>query len=215
MKKFNQKGFSVVEVLIVILVLGLLAGLGWYIKDKHADKKTTSPTNTATPATTPQAAKDPYEGWKTYTDDPNGISFKYPADWKAETGGYGESKKLVPYKLSSPDNKEEPAVIGDTTVVTGSRIEVVFTAQDGKTLQQIFNASYESGFVSDKKEDRKINDQPAFEYEYGYEKQTSRQIRFNEGTAYHVHGLLFAQDISKTSRDYPTYIKILESVSVK
>ena len=50
--KSNQKGFSVVEILIVIVVVGLLGAGGWLVYDRQKNKTpetsiTQSQTNTA------------------------------------------------------------------------------------------------------------------------------------------------------------------------
>ncbi len=57
MKKLGQKGFSVVEVLIVVVVIGLIAVLGWMIIDNRSEKTDTDQTsqadnNQATPSET-------------------------------------------------------------------------------------------------------------------------------------------------------------------
>ena len=60
MKNSNQKGFSAVEIVIVLVVLGLLGLAGWFVYGSmHKDSKastTASSTNT-TPSTTSDASK--------------------------------------------------------------------------------------------------------------------------------------------------------------
>lgn len=87
--KTNQKGFSVVEILIVIVVVGLIGGVGFMVYKNHNKKPSTNSvatTTTTKPAATETKpttqAPDPYAGWKTYTSPlKSGLSFKYPADW--------------------------------------------------------------------------------------------------------------------------------------
>src|SRR5687768_14525746 len=72
--KVNQKGFSAVEILIVLVVIGLIGGAGWYVLHNRQDKNTestTTQTNT-TESTPPNLSK--------YDDD--FVSFNYPSDWK-------------------------------------------------------------------------------------------------------------------------------------
>jgi prepilin-type N-terminal cleavage/methylation domain-containing protein len=85
--KANQKGFSVVEILIVIVVVGLLGTVGWLVYDRQKNK-TDSSTNQTTQqnsvAKEPETQKevDPYEGWETYKSTSEGFTIKYPKDWK-------------------------------------------------------------------------------------------------------------------------------------
>jgi len=75
----NNKGFTLVEVLLLIVVLILVGGLG-YLGYKQVNKKSaTSTSSTAT--TTKTTAVDPYAGWKTGTLKYEKLSFKYPSNW--------------------------------------------------------------------------------------------------------------------------------------
>jgi len=88
MKQINQKGFTMVEGLIVVLVLLLLGGGGWYVyRQNHKSSSGTTATNASktTAATnkgsaTPAPAS-PYSGWKTGTLQYEQVSYQYPADW--------------------------------------------------------------------------------------------------------------------------------------
>jgi len=82
--KQNQKGFSVVEILIVIVVVGLIGAVGWLVYDRqHSQNKQESSTTTTdnskvTDATKPTPA-DKYADWATYKDEY--VSFRYPKNW--------------------------------------------------------------------------------------------------------------------------------------
>lgn len=55
--KLNQKGFSVVEILIVIVVVGLIGTVGWLVYDRQQNKQTT----TNAPSTTQVNEQKPAE----------------------------------------------------------------------------------------------------------------------------------------------------------
>lgn len=91
--KPKQSGFSIIEVLLVVLVVAVLAGSGIVVYQRH---KSTSAKNSA--ATTPNqttaqsqntvaqsAPTNPYEGWKTFTSDADHFSIKYPPTWVLDT----------------------------------------------------------------------------------------------------------------------------------
>jgi len=95
-KTNNNKGFTLVEVLMLIVVLVLIGGIG-YLGYKQVNKKSKTSTSSTTAATTAKtAAVDPYAGWKTGTLKYEKLSYKYPSNWTLTD----DSK---PYS-SSPDN---------------------------------------------------------------------------------------------------------------
>ena len=78
----DQSGFSIVEVLLVVLVVAVLTVTGFMVYQRY---KSTSAANTAarhtTQTTTKEVHTDPYAGWKTYTNSTYSISYKYPPNW--------------------------------------------------------------------------------------------------------------------------------------
>ena len=77
----KNKGFTLVEVLLLIVVLILVGGLG-YLGFKQVNKKSTTSISSTTAATTTKTtAVDPYAGWKTGTLKYEKLSFKYPSNW--------------------------------------------------------------------------------------------------------------------------------------
>ena len=93
-KTNNNKVFTLVEVLLLIVVLILVGGLG-YLGYKQVNKKSSTSTS-STATTTKTTAVDPYAGWKTGTLKYEKLSYKYPSNWTLTD----DSK---PYS-SSPDN---------------------------------------------------------------------------------------------------------------
>lgn len=86
--KVNQKGFSVVEILIVIVVVGVLGAVGWLVYDRQSKDKA-EPVATTTEIKkedneSSTSAKDPYEGMTKYTSEKYGITFYYPKNWSTE-----------------------------------------------------------------------------------------------------------------------------------
>ncbi|MGB4758562.1 MAG: prepilin-type N-terminal cleavage/methylation domain-containing protein [Candidatus Saccharimonadales bacterium] len=85
--KANQKGFTVVEILIVIVVLALIGAAVWLVYDRQ---KSDTDNNTATITskksenkdTSKVATSDSYEGWANCSDPIVGASVKYPANWQ-------------------------------------------------------------------------------------------------------------------------------------
>ena len=78
MKKY-QKGFSTIEVMISVLVLGLIAFAGWNVwQSKNNDSVKQSTVKSSSKVT---KTVDEYAGWKTYMTKYEKLSFKYPSSW--------------------------------------------------------------------------------------------------------------------------------------
>jgi prepilin-type N-terminal cleavage/methylation domain-containing protein len=77
--KTNQKGFSVVEILIVIVVVGLLGAVGWLVYDRQ---KSSNKEQASSTTQTEQIKKEP-EAPKSsvYKNDELGLSLSYPTEW--------------------------------------------------------------------------------------------------------------------------------------
>jgi len=73
--KTNQKGFSVVEVILVVVIVGLLGVVGWLVYDRQQDKTADSQTTKQT-ATTSTSEEKKVE-FKKYTIENEGLSFSY------------------------------------------------------------------------------------------------------------------------------------------
>jgi prepilin-type N-terminal cleavage/methylation domain-containing protein len=106
--KANQKGFSVVEVVIVLVVVGLIGGVGFMVYKNHNKKAvtnsaaTTTSTKPTTTETKPATKADPYAGWKSFTSNAGGFSLKYPADWTITDNTAGSNEEQA-FLLQSPD----------------------------------------------------------------------------------------------------------------
>jgi prepilin-type N-terminal cleavage/methylation domain-containing protein len=70
----NQKGFSAVEIVVVILIIGIAGSIGWYVV-KHNNKSTTSNSNSS------QCSPIGQSTWRTYTNTTEHYCVKMPNDW--------------------------------------------------------------------------------------------------------------------------------------
>jgi prepilin-type N-terminal cleavage/methylation domain-containing protein len=151
--KVNQKGFSVVEILIVIVVVGLLGAVGWLVYDRQKSKtgeplKATTTTNSSTTATTTPSLEKPTtnsakqtvnSAKQTVTYKTAKFSFDLPKDWTysgaPSTMGIDEYSGYV----VSPDKKLQLSVyiqkISDNTgsSVSSGPYQASFAGIGGKT----------------------------------------------------------------------------------
>lgn len=84
----RQRGFSIVEAVIVVAVIAVLGVGGWFVyqhnRVKVGDAATNNTTSNQQPTTT-QPTSTP----TTYTSTAGGFSFTYPAGWKVTEGQVG------------------------------------------------------------------------------------------------------------------------------
>ena len=97
----NNKGFTLVEVLLLIVVLILVGGLG-YLGYKQVNKKSTASTSSTNAKTAKTAAVDPYAGWKTSSLKYEKLSFKYPSNWTLADDSKPYSSSPEDYRCLKP-----------------------------------------------------------------------------------------------------------------
>jgi len=125
-KKSSAAGFSLANLLAVILIIIALGATGWYVW--HAKQVSNKPSTNAasTSATTkPTSATkpaDPYAGWKTQCDIYR-YCFKYPANWNIAIFATAEKPcDAGEINLTSPDGKVKLDYINDNNKDGGGLI---------------------------------------------------------------------------------------------
>lgn len=123
----NQKGFSIVEIIIVIVAIGILGGAGWYVmktREAKTDKSASTSESTETAdsestETTDEAAAESTE-WTGLVSD-KGITVTVPADlygWKQQTCDESGTTTflLPPEKPNVKCNSDDTGFIGISIV---------------------------------------------------------------------------------------------------
>lgn len=88
----NQKGFSGLEVILMIALTGVIVGVGVYV----FTQRTNSSSKEVKQSNDSSQSKDAYKGWSTYSSDKSNISFKYPSSWTmAEEDGFEGGKEVT------------------------------------------------------------------------------------------------------------------------
>lgn len=109
-------GFSVIETLLILVVVGILGFTGWYVyhakqtsnKDYSAAASSTVPTykkKTSTNTTTTPSANTSsmYTGWHTYSSKLGGFTLKYPAGWSVV--GFQSGNVVTGNQLNGNENE--------------------------------------------------------------------------------------------------------------
>jgi type II secretory pathway pseudopilin PulG len=125
MKK-NQKGFSHVETLLLLVIVGIIAGVGWYVwnansqTNKNLDSAVNSASNSADATKKAQENEKAniYAGWKTYCDPLKVGCIKYPHDWIVEEEVDVNAQKPN-VRFTTPINSKHPTTVYYTLIVSG------------------------------------------------------------------------------------------------
>lgn len=127
--KANQKGFSVFEILIVIVVVGLLGAVGWLVYDRQKSKPDKQQTSTQKSEQEQEVPKQETKAvikcdtsLKEFKSEKIGISFCYPETWKTDIRDTAINHIVGIVTLTSPDYIEVAAGYGGS--ITGSKVYV-------------------------------------------------------------------------------------------
>jgi hypothetical protein len=142
MKK-NEKGFSVVEALLILVIVGLISFVGWYVwKSKNKASTHLINTQTSIESPSPSTTQEPKlpNGFVAFSNSDTGISFAYPKTWgDVKIGPSPESAHLVAgseYQIDftlnksvtagvvSTDRKHDPNAGHDGIVYAGSFVNL-------------------------------------------------------------------------------------------
>lgn len=213
--KVNQKGFSVVEILIVVVIVGLLGIVGWLVYDRQKSKTDDkSATQISQQAQQETKIVDLYEGWKEYENASLALKFKYPADWKIVDESDNAIGALI--RVQSPDYLRDESI-----GFSGTQISV-----SPNTSHNTYNADKQraatstDGYHNDVK-DLTVGGKPAFSYskslnETGY---TAFYTEVDLG-AKGAREFLYQSETKGAPQKYDTtnltvFNKLLESVTIE
>ena len=99
----NQRGFAIIQLLLLLLIIGLIGGTGWYVwkaSDKSGDSYDKSANSQTDPQKSekkdsPKTAADPTTDWVTYKNTPGIFALKHPQTWATASAPELCSEQLV------------------------------------------------------------------------------------------------------------------------
>ena len=216
--KSNQKGFTIVEILIVIVIIGLVATVSWLVYDRQKNRSISvskvQPISSQEIKETPKQEKekvaDPYEGWKTYSDVKLGYAFKYPAEWVVTPVNYGD--KLGVIYVDSPDIKLDELSIGATDIIKGSRVSLYAqNSGDYREFIGLLKQLKESGTIKPVELD--LGGHKAIEYSFAYEGPENTYVRLAISSSQYIETSFISEGKESAHTNYDSYKKILASIN--
>lgn len=209
----NQKGFSFVGLLTIVVIVGLLGAVGWLVYDRQKNKTFNLQDSTKQTAEAPTQettkAPDPYEGWKTYTNSKLSYSFKYPRNWSVTLINDGD--KLGAIQLDSPDAKTEELPIGAVDIIKGSRVTLYTeTSGDHTAFSGLQKQLKDEGIIKPVK--LTLGNHKAIEYAFAYEGPETTYIRVATSDSRYIQTSFMSEGKESTHSNYDLYKKLLASI---
>jgi Tfp pilus assembly protein PilE len=120
----NEKGFTAVEGLLIVLILVVITAVGYMVYHYNHDTKTAAVSTTAAKTSKSSSTKltaNPYAGWKTYELKYEKISFEYPSNWTpTDTSSSGIDKVSFQSNDNFTFNIEDGASSGGDSIILDS-----------------------------------------------------------------------------------------------
>ncbi len=142
--KTNQKGFTAVEGLLIVLILVVIGAVGYMVYRNDHNAKTT---NTATKTTVAKQTKATNNvTWETYSNQQGGFTYQYPSNWTnsvtEQPESYG-SYSGVEGTITAPDGNKLAWIFqyvgGRGGSCTPNSGDVAFAAGDNCASKQIIS----------------------------------------------------------------------------
>jgi hypothetical protein len=197
----NQKGIGAVEILLILVIIGILSGTGWYVY--NSNKKTNYLLNSAenTKILNPKSIKKNTEnnrysykpiipnGWKVYNNSEYGFSFAYPQEWgNLQTTKPGLGSDYDPYWLlytqsRQIDQHDSSGIKGNLDVsVVSMNFKEFRTVKAGTPLEYVNKGSSEFWIASTKVDVESDNYKPGDKVPIPIEK------KINSKSIFHIEG---------------------------
>jgi type II secretory pathway pseudopilin PulG len=204
MKKLNSKGFSVIEGFLVLVILGIIGGTGFYVYSKNQDKFTgDNGSEIAKNEKKERNATSQSADQKIYTNSELPFSFEYPAKWltKLEEGSTPEFYTVL---VEAPQTKLEG--LAYPTTVSGAQIRIYKKSKkDYETIRELKNKDPLAKFWSNAK-NVSIDGREGIQYDVSYEGPASHIVVFYENK------MSYSISLEKEIYQKTEYRKIFDSL---
>jgi type II secretory pathway pseudopilin PulG len=164
----NQKGFSIIEAILILVIVGMIGGIGWYVWSAQnkvnqtlnkADSVSNSAPKVTTKAKTSTSTKNETlntTNWSMYTNTQFKYSYKYPNNVNLSEVCLGDCKPTPvqptsAYVYAVREDHFVISVLADENAATLSK-ELIKTNQGGDCVKSDINEVL-------------IDNHPAFKYE--------------------------------------------------
>jgi type II secretory pathway pseudopilin PulG len=183
----NQKGFTVVEGLLIAIIVILIGGIGYYVYTQQQTNETSeSVASTETTSETEESTKAEKEELATITHSKLNYSVSIPEDWTAEETN-NKLDHITPYQnivLESDDFLDTPEE-GYPEIEKGAKITIYASSGDISTDINQYNDA-ESTYNKTASQ-VSVDGQQGVKYIWSYEGSPAQKVVFNkDGKGYTI-----------------------------
>lgn len=207
----NQKGFTLVEGLLVIIALTLVGFTGFYVynANKKTDQANLNQTNALDTQENleeqPGGTIPPVDDRLVVSEQYLPFTFKYPRDWKKEVDQYANTNESFRLYLRAPNTEINEE--GYANVVTGAEIRVYKdTKVAAKSTQELKTQENALTKFGSNAKDIKVDGVDAVEYDVSYEGPPTHHVQFIKDSA------SYTISIQKNIYEKPQYQKIFQAL---
>ncbi len=119
--KNDQRGFSPLEVVLVLVIVALVGVVGYMVYKNHHKTTAVSTATTAKPTTPVKAiTPNPYAGWQTYSDA--SVSLRYPDGWTVKDLSQGSGQQWT--QITSAEDPSIDINTGGSGVASHQRLVI-------------------------------------------------------------------------------------------
>lgn len=154
--KSNQKGFSVVELLIIVVIVGLIGAVGWLVYDRQKNKTDNQQANTQTSEQKQEVPKEEAKNSTPYSFKELGVSMDILNGWEVKsnpTQSEGINFYSWTVQKSGADGKIELSSTGfqggfeeceGTGSLTAATVKEVAPTQNANLMFMAWSYSYDN-----------------------------------------------------------------------
>ncbi len=213
MKKLNNNGFSIIEGLLIVIVLGVMGGVGFYVyKAAEATDKSSSNSNTSTQTRT-DINEATQKSAETYTNKELKYVFEYPRTWTTsdtikEASTYSGSTTHASTTIESKDLVTTNEGIG-FHLTNGARMYVTVSETNSNTPSAYLDRSSFLKMTAQNRTPKEVAKHPAISYTVEYEGERSlNTIIINNNHLFNIKMDYANESALKTYQaDYDSLIK--------
>lgn len=216
----RQAGFGATLVVLAILAVLIIGGVTYVVVKKSADKSGTTSTvaqdakDTITDTTPGQI--DVYEGWKTYSNDKYGFSFRYPQEWQV--------KEVNPATSTLEAQKAEFVLwlVNETYKTSPEQVSLIVSSNSKEQNIDILEGDIVGHARGEVDKYRSISSETvsgkeAVKYTIGQSKTANREVYFLSGGAksYVLGTTNEDENIERSSTYISDFDKLVKSLQIK